>query len=77
MEEKMEKTGRNDAPRRLNPGYIFGIFMIIVYLGMAYLLVFSPLFEQNFSPAFRYSIGVVFLIYGVYRAYRQVKAYKK
>ena len=74
MEEKMEKTGRNDAPRRLNPGYIFGIFMIIVYLGMAYLLVFTPLFEQNFSPAFRYSIGIVFLRYGVYR---QVKAYKK
>ena len=62
----MEKTGRNDAPRRLNPGYIFGI-----------LLVFTPLFEQNFSPAFRYSIGIVFLIYGIYRAYRQVKAYKK
>ena len=73
----MEKTGRNDAPRRLNPGYIFGIFMIIVYLGMAYLLVFTPLFEQNFSPAFRYSIGIVFLIYVIYRAYSQVKAYKK
>ena len=75
MEENAKKNGWR--PGKWNPGYIFGIFMIIVYLGMAYLLVFTPLFRQNFSSVCRYSIGTVFFVYGVYRAYRQVRAYKE
>ena len=75
----METTEKRNGtrPGRWNPGYIFGIFMIIIYLCMAYLLVFTPLFRQNFSAVFRYSLGTVFFVYGIYRAYRQVKAYKE
>lgn len=62
-----------EPKKKNNIGYLFGIFMILIYFGMAYLLVFTPLFENTFSEIFRYSIGIVFAIYGIFRAYRQIK----
>ncbi|MCP9611566.1 hypothetical protein [Coprobacter tertius] len=72
METNNEPQGNKQ--RKWNAGYIFGIFMVLIYLGMAYLLVFTPLFERNFAPVIRYGFGGVFVIYGIYRAYRLVKA---
>ena len=51
----------------------FGIFMVCVYLAMAYLMHIN-LF--NWGPEmkwFRYLLAVVFALYGFYRAYRQIK----
>lgn len=54
--------------------YVFGLFMIVFYITMAYLFVFSGLFKQNFSPLTRYSVGIFFLLYGIFRIWRQIKS---
>jgi hypothetical protein len=52
---------------------IFGIIMIIVYVGMGVLLLIN-FFGWNGDWAWtRYVVGVVLVIYGIWRAYRQVK----
>ncbi len=53
--------------------YLFGIFMLVFYLGMAYLLLFSKVLAERMSPTVRYVMGGVFLIYGLFRLYRQVR----
>lgn len=64
----MKKTG-NNIFRTLR--VFFGLFMVIVYLGMAYLM-FINFFDWNTSLTwFRYVLAVVFMLYGVYRCYRQ------
>jgi len=52
----------------------FGVFMILVYFGMAYLL-FINFFNWISEPwlTLRFVFGTVFAIYGVYRCYRQIK----
>ena len=50
----------------------FGLFRVIVYRGMADLM-FISFFDWNTSLTwFRYVLAVVFMLYGVYRCYRQV-----
>ena len=52
---------------------IFGIIMIIVYVGMGVLLLIN-FFGWNGDWAWtRYVVGVVLVIYAIWRAYRQVK----
>ncbi|MBR5638564.1 MAG: hypothetical protein IKW83_02255 [Muribaculaceae bacterium] len=52
----------------------FGIFMILLYFGVAYLL-FINFFKWNVEPwlSLRYVIATVLAIYGIYRCYRQIK----
>ena len=53
---------------------IFGIFMVIVYLGMAYLLAVN-FFDWSTTPLWntiRWGMAVIFGVYGLYRCYRQV-----
>ncbi|CRH72502.1 Uncharacterised protein [Chlamydia trachomatis] len=52
----------------------FGIFMILVYLGMAALMVIN-FFGWNTPPftQLRWVLAVIFAIYGLYRGYRQFK----
>ena len=56
--------------------YIFGIFMVLFYVVMAYVMIFSPIFVKSISDQIRYSMGVLFLLYGIFRGYRQVKDMK-
>ncbi len=53
---------------------LFGAFMIMVYLGMAYLL-FINFFKWNTEPwlSLRYVFAIVLALYGIYRCYRQIK----
>ncbi len=49
---------------------IWGIMMIIVYLSVSYLLVFTPLFRGSIPAGIRIGFGVIFTIYGILRGYR-------
>lgn len=52
---------------------IFGIIMIIIYVGMGVLLLINFF---NWVPDWnvaRYIVGIMLIIYGLWRAYRQVK----
>ena len=52
---------------------IFGIFMIIIYVGMGVLLLIN-FFNWDGDWAWtRYVVGIVLIVYGFWRAYRQVK----
>ena len=47
--------------------------MIIFYVGMAYIMIFSPIFVKRISAPLRYGMGALFFLYGIFRAYRQIK----
>ena len=54
--------------------YVFGLLMLLIYWGMAFLLLGSSLFVEQLTPAVRYGMGIVFFGYGCFRAYRQLKS---
>lgn len=56
--------------------YIFGFFMMLVYWGMAFVLMLTPLFTEKISPFWRYLMGIVFFAYGVFRFIRQWRSGK-
>ena len=55
---------------------IMGIIMVAIYMGMAFLLVFTTLFVGKVPEWVRYMMGVVFFVYGIFRAYRIFKTHK-
>ena len=64
MENGNNRTARSRGALMM---YIFGIFMLVFYLGMAYMFLFSRVLAERMSPTVRYVMGGVFLLYGVYR----------
>lgn len=48
---------------------IWGILMVIIYLAMFYMLVFTNLFV-NLSQTLRIIFGVIFLLYGLFRGWQ-------
>ncbi len=52
---------------------VFGIFMILIYVGMGILLFINFFgFDQNFAWV-RWVGGTLFILYGFWRGYRQAK----
>ena len=59
---------------------IWGIVMVIAYLGISYLVVFTPVLirynSTNNSPSndenfiFRIILGIILFVYGLFRGYR-------
>lgn len=49
---------------------IWGMMMIIIYLSVSYLLVFTPMFKESIPSAIRIAFGVIFTVYGILRGYR-------
>lgn len=49
---------------------IWGIMMVIIYVSVAYLLVFTPLFRGNIPTGIRIAFGLIFATYGTLRGYR-------
>lgn len=52
---------------------IFGIIMIIIYVGMGVLLLINFFGWGGDWAWTRYVVGIVLIIYGLWRAYRQIK----
>jgi len=48
--------------------FIWGLLMVAIYFCMFFLLVFTSLFG-NIPSTFRIVLGVIFLVYGLYRGY--------
>lgn len=49
----------------------FGIFMVIVYVGVGILFLINFFNWDESFTVMRYILGVVLIIYGIYRCYRQ------
>lgn len=70
----------------MNFRFIWGVFMVIVYLGVAYLVVFTPLLirynardnnpENDEYFIVRIALGLLLFIYGLFRGYRMWKINK-
>lgn len=58
-------------------GVVFGIFMVIVYVGMGVLLFVNFFNWTNDWSWTRWPVGAVLIIYGVYRGYRTYLAFRK
>ena len=67
----MERENRTPSGSKI-ARTIFGIFMIIIYVGMGVLLLIN-FFKWESGPWewLRWTGGVVLCLYGVWRAYRQ------
>ena len=52
---------------------VFGIIMILIYVGMGVLLLINFFGWQSDWAWTRYVVGIVLIIYGFWRAYRQYK----
>lgn len=60
--------------------FAWGIFMVIAYLGIAYLVVFTPVLirynattntsENDENIVVRIVLGIILLVYGLFRGYR-------
>lgn len=44
--------------------------MVVIYLSVSYLLVFTPLFRESIPAGIRIAFGVIFSAYGILRGYR-------
>lgn len=52
---------------------IFGVIMIIIYIGMGVLLFLNFFGFQGSWSWLRWVGGGIFIVYGIWRAYRQFK----
>lgn len=71
-----ESIEQKRPKKRWNFGYIFSLIMLVIYFGMAYLLVFSELFVAKFGVTMRYIFAVIFAIYAIFRSYRIIQDFK-
>ena len=70
-----EKNRENNGVSKTNTIMrgIFGLIMIIVYVGMGVLLLINFFGWGGDWAWTRYVVGIVLILYGIWRAYRQVK----
>ena len=61
----------------INIKFVRGIFMVMIYLGMTFLLVFTNLFNENMSFPMRITVGILFFCYTLFRGYRLIKDSKR
>ena len=75
--EERRRRREEESGDAMKPNHImrtiFGIIMVIVCVGMGVLLIIN-FFNWGGDWAWtRYVVGIVLIIYGFWRAYRQVK----
>jgi cytochrome c biogenesis protein CcdA len=50
----------------------FGLFMVIFYLVLGFLFIFSSEFFPDFNQTAKWIFGGLLIIYGIFRAYRVI-----
>ena len=74
-QNNIESHDNNQQKKKTaNWNVYFGLFMILVYFGMAYLTLGTNYFFWIQDWA-RYGLGTIFIVYGLWRGYRYYKAY--
>lgn len=69
MDEHIRNNKKNSDSMLGGFRIVFGIFMVIVYIGMGVLMLVD-FFQFSWAWA-RYLLAVVFIVYGFWRGYRQ------
>ncbi|MBD5231708.1 MAG: hypothetical protein K2M14_02600 [Muribaculaceae bacterium] len=65
-------ASNNSKPAGSTAGLIFGIFMVIVYIGVGILCILNvdhDILSFN-NPGISLALGILLIIYGIWRAYR-------
>lgn len=76
-ERHTTKSVRNSMPSTSGIlGLVFGIFMVIVYVGMGVLLIINFFGWATDWAWTRWVVGIALIIYGFYRGYRTYVAVK-
>ncbi|MDR0872569.1 MAG: hypothetical protein LBN27_03745 [Prevotellaceae bacterium] len=70
MEKELETSENTGNKSKI--AFVFGIFMVILYVGMGLVLIFTNIFWQV-PPVLQRCLGILFVLYGIYRGYRVVK----
>ena len=67
----MENNNQNKSSMNKGLRIGFGLFMVIVYVGMGYLFIkdFFGIYNQYISIP----VGIVLIIYGIWRGFRMYK----
>lgn len=76
FEEYRERVHANDRPTARPHKLIraiFGVFMIVLYVGMGVLLLVNAFNWNNDWAWCRYVVGIALVAYGLFRGYRQYK----
>ncbi|MCM1452541.1 MAG: hypothetical protein NC102_09785 [Clostridium sp.] len=72
-DEDNREEGRSVVPSpSRSVGIAFGIFMIIVYVGVGVLLLINYFGWTSMGWA-RYALGILLIVYGIFRGYRMFK----
>ncbi|MDR0824909.1 MAG: hypothetical protein LBN74_07415 [Prevotella sp.] len=56
--------------KKLSPKAIFGIFMVLFYLCLAGIMVFTDVFKESIGKTLCVIIGILLLLYGIFRGIR-------
>ncbi|MBQ8565374.1 MAG: hypothetical protein IJ442_06040 [Bacteroidaceae bacterium] len=72
QDNNIEKEEFNEEPQRKPSVFaiVTGVIMVLIYVGMAFLLLFTTLFVGKVPEWVRYMMGVVFFLYAIFRGYR-------
>lgn len=65
-----EKRAEMTTPKKAI-GIAFGLFMIVIYVGVGILLIMNFFNWDSSFTWVRWLIGIVLIIYGIFRGYRQ------
>ena len=67
------KKGMKEG-KKISGKAIFGIFMVLFYLCVSVLMVFTPIFD-NVHILLRVAMGLLWFLYGIFRGYRAWKQF--
>lgn len=67
----MDNNNYKGTPRAMRAW--FGIFMILVYVGIGLLFILASKTFTIFTPAISIVVGALLCVYGVWRGYRLYK----
>lgn len=68
-QERLQERANNSGNKVMRT--IFGLIMVVIYIGMGIALLCNAFNWDNDWAWTRYVVGVVLIIYGGWRAYRQ------
>ncbi len=51
--------------------------MVLIYFGMGCALIFTPTFYKILKPSYSIILGILFVAYSIFRAYRIFKYFRK
>jgi hypothetical protein len=69
----MDYQRKNVKTKSIGVTGYFAIFMVLVYLGVGFWLILSDSNSHWLNRSTRLICGIMFLLYGIFRAYRAYK----